>query len=292
MPSGGSLDPERLGRALNGPIALLTPVGGGDICLAYRATTDDGRTVFVKTRADAPPGFFASEAAGLRRLGDVVHGVPVPAVLATDETLLVLEWVPPGAPSAPAAERFGRALAATHRRDYGLFGLEVGDGWIGTLQSPGGPWPGWPQMWAEGRIEPFLRAALEKGSIGPEDAVDVSRVLDALPDLAGPASPPSLIHGDLWAGNVIWGADGHNRLVDPAAHGGHRETDLAMLALFGLPHLERVLSAYHEAWPLADGWRERIPLHQLHPVLVHAVLFGGSYGARAGELARQALRAG
>ncbi|MBB5787000.1 fructosamine-3-kinase [Jiangella mangrovi] len=101
----------------------------------------------------------------------------------------------------------------------------------------------------------------------------------------------ALIHGDLWAGNVLWTErDAH--LVDPAAHGGHRETDLAMLTLFGLPHLDRVLAAYDEAAPLAPGWRERTALHQLHPVLVHAVLFGGSYGAQAGQLARQALRAG
>jgi fructosamine-3-kinase len=76
-------------------------------------------------------------------------------------------------------------------------------------------------------------------------------------------------------------------LIDPAAHGGHAETDLAMLALFGLPHLERVLAAYTEAAPFADGWRERVGLHQLHPLLVHAVVFGGGYGSRAGELARR-----
>jgi fructosamine-3-kinase len=95
-----------------------------------------------------------------------------------------------------------------------------------------------------------------------------------------PTAEPARLHGDLWAGNVLWSANGPV-LVDPAAHGGHRETDLAMLALFGLPHLGRVLAAYDEAWPLDEGWRDRVPLHQLHPLLVHAALFGGGYGRQA-----------
>ena len=95
-----------------------------------------------------------------------------------------------------------------------------------------------------------------------------------------PPAEPARLHGDLWAGNVLWSASGPV-LVDPAAHGGHRETDLAMLALFGLPHLDRVLAAYDEAWPLDDGWRDRVALHQLHPLLVHAALFGGGYGRQA-----------
>ena len=92
--------------------------------------------------------------------------------------------------------------------------------------------------------------------------------------------PPARLHGDLWSGNVLWTADAAV-LIDPAAHGGHREADLAMLALFGAPHLERVLAAYAEAAPLADGWRDRVLLHQVHPLLLHAVLFGGGYGAQA-----------
>ena len=106
--------------------------------------------------------------------------------------------------------------------------------------------------------------------------------------------PPARLHGDLWSGNVLWTAD-EAVLIDPAAHGGHREADLAMLALFGAPHLERVLAAYDEAAPLADGWRERVPLHQVHPLLLHAVLFGGSYGgagvcAAAGATSERAAR--
>ena len=88
------------------------------------------------------------------------------------------------------------------------------------------------------------------------------------------------MHGDLWNGNVLWTGQGAV-LIDPAAHGGHRESDLGMLALFGLPFLEPLLAAYHEVTPLADGWRGRVGLHQLYPLLVHAVLFGRGYAQRA-----------
>ncbi|MCW2759574.1 MAG: Fructosamine/Ketosamine-3-kinase, partial [Nocardioidaceae bacterium] len=99
------------------------------------------------------------------------------------------------------------------------------------------------------------------------------------------SEPPARLHGDLWSGNVLWSTGGVV-LIDPAAHGGHRETDLAMLTLFGLPQLQRVLEAYTDTTPLADGWEDRVPLHQLFPLLVHTCMFGSSYGARAGTAAR------
>lgn len=280
---------EQLSRLIGTEVTEYEPVGGGDICTANRATLADDRTVFVKSLPSAPEGFFAAEASGLCWLGGAPGGVPVPAVIAHDETRLVLEWISPGPPSAAAAERFGRALAATHAAGAEVFGIPDRDAWIGTLELPGGPWETWPDMWAEGRVLPYLRAAVDAGSIKAKDAYDVERLLNRIEDHAGPVEPPSLIHGDLWAGNVVWTSEGKAYLVDPATHGGHRETDLAMLDLFGLPHLDRVIAAYHEAAPLADGWRERTALHQLHPVLVHAVLFGGSYGAQAGRLARMTM---
>lgn len=277
---------EQLGRLIGTTVVTVESVGGGDICAAYKARLGDGRVVFVKTKTGPPPGFFAIEAAGLERLRAVPGGVPAPAVVAQDEEHLVLEWIMPGPPSAAAAERFGRALAATHAAGAPVFGSTEGDGWIGTVRLPGGPWNTWAELWAEGRVLPYLRAAADQGAIKAKDAYDVEKLMGDLPMLAGPTEPPALLHGDLWAGNVVWGADGSTHLVDPAVHGGHRESDLAMLDLFGLPHLERVLAAYHDTTPLADGWRDRVALHQLHPVLVHAVMFGGSYGAQAGRIAR------
>ena len=151
---------------------------------------------------------------------------------------------------------------------------------------PNRPAPSWPEFFATRRILPYLKLARDRGNIAPEDAAAVEDVVRRIVDLAGPAEPPARIHGDLWSGNVLWGQDGRGWLVDPAAHGGHRESDLALLALFGLPQLPRVLDAYTEEAPLADGWEERVPLHQLFPLLVHACLFGGGYGARAAEAAR------
>jgi len=106
------------------------------------------------------------------------------------------------------------------------------------------------------------------------------------PDLSGPPEPVARLHGDLWAGNVLWTAGGAV-LIDPSAHGGHRETDLAMLALFGAPFLDRAVAAYDARWPLAEGWRDRVGVHQLYPLLVHAVLFGAGYGAQAVAVARR-----
>jgi fructosamine-3-kinase len=148
----------------------------------------------------------------------------------------------------------------------------------------------WGRWYAERRIVPYLRRAHADGALTGSDAREVEAVIDRIGELAGPPEPPSRIHGDLWSGNVLW-SGGRGALIDPAAHGGHRETDLAMLALFGAPHLDEILRAYTEATPLAEGWRSRVPLHQLHPLLVHVCLFGPSYTPQLTATARAALQA-
>ncbi|WP_346085044.1 fructosamine kinase family protein, partial [Streptomyces thermocarboxydus] len=147
----------------------------------------------------------------------------------------------------------------------------------------------WPAWYAEHRVLPYLRRAVDAGAMDAGEAAVVERVCARLPELAGPAEPPARLHGDLWSGNVLWGADGRVHVIDPAAHGGHRETDLAMLALFGCPLLDAVLEGYQEVAPLAEGWRERVGVHQLFPLLVHAVLFGRGYAGQALAAARSAL---
>ena len=255
------------------------PVGGGDICSAVRGTLG-GIKVFAKTRAGAPADFFAAEARGRDWLA-VDEGPPLPEVLAAGADGLVLEWVEPGRASVDAARDFGRALARMHRTAPEGFGA-ARDGFIGELPLDNASAPDWPTFYAERRLAPYLRWLPE-----PVRRV-VERVCERLGAAAGPTEPPARIHGDLWSGNVLWATDGRAWLVDTAsAHGGHRETDLAMLALFGAPYLEEILAAYDDEWPLAAGWRERVPLHQLHPLMVHAVLFGGDYPHRAVQLARR-----
>jgi fructosamine-3-kinase len=250
-------------------------------------------TAFTKSRPDAPEGFFAVEAAGLAWLGEV-GAVRVPAVEEVGRQRLVLERVDEVAATPTAAEALGRGLADLHRAGAAHHGAPpagwAGDGWIATLPLPhlarGGP--SWPEFYADLRVTPYLRLAVDRGAVDAAGAQVVERVTDRLRsgDLGGTDAPPARLHGDLWSGNVLWSADGPV-LVDPAAHGGHRETDLAMLDLFGLPHLGRLLAAYDDQWPLDAGWRDRVALHQLHPLLVHAALFGGGYGARAVAAARR-----
>jgi fructosamine-3-kinase len=147
----------------------------------------------------------------------------------------------------------------------------------------------WPAWYASDRLLPYLRRARDAGDLTAAEVGTVERVCERLPALAGPAEPPARLHGDLWSGNVLWSRDGA-WLIDPAAHGGHRETDLAMLALFGCPQLHMILSAYADADPPAAGWEMRVPLHQLFPLLVHVVLFGHGYAAQTIAAAESALR--
>jgi fructosamine-3-kinase len=263
------------------------PLGGG----ASRTELADGRTVLVKR---GPVTAIAAEAAGLRWLR-VPGGPAVPAVLAVDAEQLVTEFVRSGPPGPGAAADLGRRLATLHATGATGFGTAPpggpADAWIGGAAMRNVPAPAWPQWYASDRLLPYLRQARDNGDLTVADTNVIERVCDRLPALAGPPEPPARLHGDLWSGNVVWSADG-GWLIDPAAHGGHRETDLAMLALFGFPHLDTLLDAYDDAAPLAPGWRARVPLHQLFPLLVHAVLFGRGYAAQAVAAARAALLAG
>ncbi|MER7333385.1 MULTISPECIES: fructosamine kinase family protein [unclassified Micromonospora] len=285
--------PEHLPTFLTHQRIRETPVSGGDICAASRLTLDDGHSVFAKTWPEnagrpLPEGFFAAEAAGLRWLREA-GTVAVPEVIVALPELLALDWVEPGEPTPEAAERFGRELAGLHRAGAPAFGAEW-VGFIGALPQDNTPDDGpWSRWFAERRLVPYLRRSVDGGALTGAEAGLVEEVVDRIGEFGGD-EPPARVHGDLWPGNVLWGADDRVWLVDPAAHGGHRETDLAQLALFGgAPHLDRILAAYAESWPPADGWRERVPLHQLHLMLVHTALFGGAYRDAVAHTARSAL---
>ena len=283
----------RAEQLLGTPVVSTAPIAGGDVATATKLRLNDGSQALMKTLAGAPSGFFAAEARGLRWLGEP-QAVDVPEVLAAEHDCLIIRWVEPGRPTTDAAESLGRGLAALHAAgaagaagpgEDGLFGAAE-DGFIGRLPLPNRPTPTWAEFYAVRRLLPYLKLARDRGAVTDEDAGAIEGIVGRLSGLV-PAEPPARLHGDLWNGNVLWDHTGGVWLIDPAAYAGHREVDLAMLALFGLPHLDRVISAYQEIAPLAEGWEERIPLHQLFPLLVHAAMFGGGYGARAAEAARR-----
>lgn len=272
----------RAEELLGSAVVATAPVAGGDIATAHRLRLSDGRMVLMKTHPHAPEGFFEAEARGLEWLR-VPDGVPVPEVLAVAPDCLVLPWLEPMKVTNEAAADFGGALARTHAHRREQFGLDA-DGFIGRLPLPNAPADSWAEFYATRRVLPYLKLGRDRGAVSPQQATVVESIIGRLPDLV-PEEPPATIHGDLWNGNVLWVVDQTVWAIDPAAYAGHRETDLAMLALFGLPSLPRVLEAYEDVAPLAPGWEDRQGLHQLFPLLVHACMFGGGYGARAAEIA-------
>jgi fructosamine-3-kinase len=254
------------------------------------------RRTVRKERADAPALYFEAEAAGLGWLAEAVPlgGARIVDVLEVGAGFIELERIESARPTAAGARDFGAALALTHDEGAAGFGAPP-DGWGGPcfLGSQGLPVSSgqrpWGEFYAEDRVLGYLARAEARGHIDQAGA-DIVRA--ACKAVAGGAfddgDAPARLHGDLWNGNVLWSAGGVV-LIDPAAHGGHRETDLAMLALFGCPQLEEVLAGYDEAHPLRDGWRERVPLHQLHPLAVHAASHGSSYASPLVEAAEAVL---
>ncbi len=272
-----------------------TPVGGGSISSAIRLTLDDGNSLFAKEwpdrandtapgaapMASRPDGFFEAEAAGLEWLR-VDDGAPLPKVVIAVPDLLALEWIEAGEPTEAAARSFGAALARTHRAGASHFGAQWA-GFIGTLpldnaadDQPWSSWFGYRRLW------PYLRMCRDRGALGPADVSAVERLIENIAGYAGEADvePPARIHGDLWPGNLMWASRETVYLIDPAAHGGHRETDLANLSLFGgTPYRSEIIAGYQQEWPLSSGWLTRVPLHQLFLLLVHAAMFGAGYRA-------------
>ncbi|MEM7413418.1 MAG: fructosamine kinase family protein [Myxococcota bacterium] len=257
-------------------VEQLGGVSGGDVAQAYRADLANGARVFAKTRAGAAPDFFETEARGLAWLHEA-EALPVPEVLAvsTAPPLLVLEWIEVGAPQPRGEAAFGRALAELHRAGAPCFGREDRRT-TGSRGLPNEPCARWSEFFASQRLLPLARLAKD-GDALPGRAIRALEALAGRLDTLGvPDEPPARLHGDLWGGNRLIDTAGHSWLIDPAAHGGHREFDLAMMRLFG-GFGEAAHRAYDEVAPLAPGSRERVSLHQLAPLTVHAIKFGGGY---------------
>jgi fructosamine-3-kinase len=238
------------------------------------------------------PDAYPAEAAGLGWLADA-GGARVARVLGVSAERIELERIDSARPTPEGARQFGAALAVTHSAGAAAFGSPPDDWagriYIGRREMAAAYEASWGPFYARDRVLPFLAVAERAGTVTEDEAADVRRACALLAEgRFDDDEPPARLHGDLWSGNVLWGPDGVV-LIDPAAHGGHRETDLAMLDLFGCPFLDEVLRGYDAQRPLRAGWRDRVPLHQLHPLAVHAAGHGRSYGAALADAARRVL---
>ncbi len=266
-------------------------VGGGCVNEGLKIRTTGG-DFFLKWNAEAGPHFFRVEAEGLAALADS-GAVRTPAVLARSRKgdripWLLLDWIHEARPDDRSWSRLGRELATLHRGPCG----DGGYGWhtdnvIGPLPQPNRWTDDWGEFWAESRIRPLARELHTRGTLTARQLATVDSAaarMGALLDPAARDDGPSLLHGDLWSGNVLFARSGDGSgggsaepvLIDPAVYVGHREVDLAMSRLFGgFPG--SFYRGYEEEWPLQPGQARRRPAYELYPLLVHARLFGGGY---------------
>ncbi|RUR01094.1 fructosamine kinase family protein [Labedella endophytica] len=238
------------------------------------------RSTVVKSSPSAIDSYPA-EAAGLDWLADA-RGARIARVIEVSPSRIELERIDPAPATVEHAVAFGASLARTHAAGADAFGSPP-PGWSGRLyigrrEMPPAAESAWGRFYVRDRVLPFLDVAVRAGNVTDREAEIIRAACEPVSEGAfDDDEPPARIHGDLWSGNVLWSSIGVV-LIDPAAHGGHRETDLAMLDLFGCPFLDDILEGYGRAAPLRPGWRDRVPLHQLHPLAVHAAGHGRSYG--------------
>jgi fructosamine-3-kinase len=282
---------------LGAEVVGATQLSGGDVAESFRLELADGRKYFAKTHRDPPPDFFSTEARGLSWLREA-GTVAVPEVIAVSDGTgagrspgdttdaaplvgtppgLILEWIDEASSSSSEDVELGRCLAALHRAGAPCFG-RLDRRSTGSRALPNQPCDTWAEFFATQRLIPLARLAHTTGALPDSLIRRLDQVANRLDSFGGSGEPPARLHGDLWAGNRLIDHTGQSWLIDPAAHGGHREFDLAMMRLFG-GFGDECFSAYHEVFPLSPGWERRVPLHQLAPLVVHAIKFGGGYVA-------------
>ena len=271
-------------------IAAVAPVGGGCISPTARIDTAHGRFFLKWAGPGLPAGLLEAEARGLDALA-AAGAVRVPGVVArggAPTAWLLTEWLEPGAGGDDPWTRLGRELAALHRHRADRFGAGA-DNFIGSLAQRNDPADDWAGFWRDRRLAPQLERAAAAGHLDRDDRRRFERLFDRLETLLAPGREegPSLLHGDLWSGNVHMTAHGP-AILDPSVYHGHREVDLAMADLFG-GFGPGFRAAYEEAWPLAPGYEPaRRSVYQLYYLLVHVNLFGAGYVPRTRDALRRA----
>lgn len=265
-----------------GQIQRATVLGGGCINNATRLDTERG-SLFLKLNDNCPPDMFAREAEGLAALA-AARGPRVPQVLAVGPNFMLQEFIAPAAQPANFWEVFGQQMAALHATTSSRFGFEH-DNYIGLTPQPNGWLDDGYAFFGQQRLGFQGQLALKKGLLDQTNYHLLITLIARLPSLI-PTQPPSLIHGDLWSGNIHRGPSGEPVLIDPAAHYGWAEAELAMLTLFGAPP-ESFYKAYESVRPLEPGYRQRFDLYNLYHLLNHLNLFGESYSGSVRAVLRK-----
>ena len=261
-------------------------VAGGDINRSYAVTLNTGDKIFMKANAKENFGFFKAEASGLFALA-MTGTLATPKILCagTDDgqevgySFLLMEFIKSAAPVSDYWKIFGRELAALHQADASKFVARDAfgffeDNFIGARPQDNSPAATWLEFFRDKRLAPQFKAA--DANFSSADRSRITKLLDHLDDFLIEPKAPSLLHGDLWSGNVMAGPDGKAMLIDPAAYVGYAEADLAMTELFGgFP--PDFYQAYREANPLEPGYEKRRDLYNLYQLLNHLNLFGQSY---------------
>jgi protein-ribulosamine 3-kinase len=252
-------------------------VGGGSINETFRLSTSIGNYFLKYNSADRFPGMFACEARGLEILRN--RGpLTVPSVIGSDKidnySFLLLELITPSLKVLNFWEDFAQGLASLHKNTNKYYGLEH-DNYMGSLSQSNRQHKDWVSFFIEERLEKQVKPGRDNGEIPSSIVHHFEKLYRVLPEII-PDEPPALLHGDLWSGNFMTGADGKACLIDPAVYYGHRESDIAMTQLFG-GFSNEFYTAYNRAFPLAKGWEKRVDILNLYPLLIHVNLFGGGY---------------
>ncbi|GAA0552573.1 fructosamine kinase family protein [Chitinophaga japonensis] len=262
-------------------------IHGGDINETWKLETNEGAWFLKLNDARRYPDMFAKEYSGLealRKTAAITLPQPVCHGKANGRAFLVTTFLDKGGAVPDFWENFAASLARLHRNTQSHFGFYESN-YIGSLKQYNTPFSSWPVFYAFNRLMPLARQAFDRHLLDKTALGQVEQLCRRLPSIF-PEEPPALLHGDLWSGNFMVGPDGRACIYDPAVYYGHREMDLAMTRLFG-GFDNRFYHAYQEQYPLATGWQARIGICQLYPLLVHVLLFGGSYVDSVKEILRE-----